>query len=146
MIKFFHVVARIPPSCQPMWKRHAADITYGTQNNEFGFDYLAATISNMKKRISAKARVQLCAIVDEVDSILITDEARIATYYLWVPTARIRESLWIFTSIANELVEGEDSYKRRKAHVQSIGFYHPQRASRKSKRNSGSEISIRTKE
>src|SRR5256712_12140643 len=51
---------------------HAADITYGT-NNEFGFDYLR---DNMKFELSQYVqRGHQYAIVDEVDSILI-DEAR----------------------------------------------------------------------
>jgi preprotein translocase subunit SecA len=51
---------------------HAADVTYGT-NNEFGFDYLR---DNMKFDIKdCVQRGHNFAIVDEVDSILI-DEAR----------------------------------------------------------------------
>ncbi len=53
-------------------KAHAADITYGT-NNEFGFDYLR---DNMVFQTQDKVQRDLSfAIVDEVDSILI-DEAR----------------------------------------------------------------------
>ena len=53
-------------------RSYRADITYG-QNNEFGFDYLR---DNMKFSIYDYAQRPLnCAIVDEVDSILI-DEAR----------------------------------------------------------------------
>ena len=49
-----------------------ADVTYGT-NNEFGFDYLR---DNMKFDLRECVQRELnCAIVDEVDSILI-DEAR----------------------------------------------------------------------
>jgi preprotein translocase subunit SecA len=51
---------------------YAADVTYGT-NNEFGFDYLR---DNMKFDLKdCVQRGHNCAIVDEVDSILI-DEAR----------------------------------------------------------------------
>src|SRR5947199_6118721 len=51
---------------------HAADITYGT-NNEFGFDYLR---DSMKFALAHYVqRGHRFAIVDEVDSILI-DEAR----------------------------------------------------------------------
>src|SRR4026207_131144 len=51
---------------------YAADITYGT-NNEFGFDYLR---DNMKFDLATCVqRGHYCAVVDEVDSILI-DEAR----------------------------------------------------------------------
>src|ERR1700682_2715064 len=51
---------------------YGADITYGT-NNEFGFDYLR---DNMKYDLAnCVQRGHHCAIVDEVDSILI-DEAR----------------------------------------------------------------------
>src|SRR5688572_21230214 len=53
-------------------KAYACDITYGT-NNEFGFDYLR---DNMKFELAHYVqRGHQCAIVDEVDSILI-DEAR----------------------------------------------------------------------
>src|SRR4030081_1244790 len=51
---------------------YGCDITYGT-NNEYGFDYLR---DNMKYRLQDMGqRGPFCAIVDEVDSILI-DEAR----------------------------------------------------------------------
>ena len=53
-------------------KQHAADITYGT-NNEFGFDYLR---DNMAWTVEEQVqRGHNFAIIDEVDSILI-DEAR----------------------------------------------------------------------
>ena len=51
---------------------YACDITYGT-NNEFGFDYLRDNMAgNLEEKVQ---RGHHCAIVDEVDSILI-DEAR----------------------------------------------------------------------
>src|SRR5262245_8524993 len=59
---------------RPVERRDAyrADITYGT-NNEFGFDYLR---DNMKFGLEEYVQRALnCAIVDEVDNILI-DEAR----------------------------------------------------------------------
>ena len=51
---------------------YAADITYGT-NNEFGFDYLRDNMVIYKEHLVQRGHH--CAIVDEVDSILI-DEAR----------------------------------------------------------------------
>ena len=64
-------------SSQPGWtllrvKRHAADITHGT-NNEFGFDYLR---DHMVYDLSEKVqRRHAYVLIDEVDAILI-DEAR----------------------------------------------------------------------
>ncbi len=51
---------------------YAADVTYGT-NNEFGFDYLRDNMAF--DTASTVQRGHACAILDEVDSILI-DEAR----------------------------------------------------------------------
>ena len=51
---------------------YAADITYGT-NNEMGFDYLRDNMALFSSELVQRGHA--CAIVDEVDSILI-DEAR----------------------------------------------------------------------
>lgn len=48
---------------------HAADITYGT-NNEFGFDYLRDNMKFYKEQLAQRGHFY--AIVDEVDSFLLT--------------------------------------------------------------------------
>ncbi len=53
-------------------QQYACDITYAT-NNELGFDYLRDNLKNNSEEISQ--RKLHCAIVDEIDNILI-DEAR----------------------------------------------------------------------
>ncbi|HET9772027.1 MAG TPA: preprotein translocase subunit SecA, partial [Acidimicrobiia bacterium] len=64
----------IPDIDDPDEKRqnYACDITYGT-NNEFGFDYLRDNMAQARQYMVQRGHN--CAIVDEVDSILI-DEAR----------------------------------------------------------------------
>ena len=68
---FFKVVHEFMRPCSRR-DAYLADITYGT-NNEFGFDYLRDNIEYESKML--RQRPPACAIVDEIDSILI-DEAR----------------------------------------------------------------------
>jgi preprotein translocase subunit SecA len=81
---------------------YGADITYGT-NSEFGFDYLRDNLSYIKEDV--RQRGWNCAIVDEIDSILI-DEAR-TPLIISAPT-REGESLYqMFASIVEGLREGD---------------------------------------
>ncbi|MEK7645440.1 MAG: preprotein translocase subunit SecA [Patescibacteria group bacterium] len=68
---FFKVVHEFMRPCSRR-DAYLADITYGT-NHEFGFDYLRDNIEYESKML--RQRPPACAIVDEIDSILI-DEAR----------------------------------------------------------------------
>ena len=90
---------------RPATKKEAyqADITYGT-NNEFGFDYLRATLLYNERDLAQ--RYYYYAIVDEIDSILI-DEARMPLI-ISGQTGAAGELYKQFAKIARELEEGSD--------------------------------------
>src|SRR5256712_6151121 len=82
---------------------YAADITYGT-NNEFGFDYLR---DNMKFDLATCVqRGHYCAIVDEVDSILI-DEAR-TPLIISGPSEESTDKYYQANAIIPQLQRGEE--------------------------------------
>jgi len=80
-----------------------ADITYGT-NSEFGFDYLRDNITLRKEEL--RQRGFNFAVIDEADSVMI-DEARVPLI-ISAPMDDFIGMYPVFTSIANELIEGED--------------------------------------
>lgn len=82
---------------------YAADITYGT-NHEFGFDYLRDNlVYNLNERVQ---RGHPCAIIDEVDSILI-DEAR-TPLIIAAPDTESSEFYKVFSRVITHLNPEED--------------------------------------
>ena len=82
---------------------YGADVTYGT-NNEFGFDYLR---DNMVSDVSQMVQRPLnCAIVDEVDSILI-DEAR-TPLIISGPGSRSTDNYYKLAQVVPHLKKDED--------------------------------------
>src|SRR5699024_7194201 len=107
---------------------YAADITYGT-NNEFGFDYLRDNMALSKDQ--RYQRGLHCAIVDEVDSILI-DEAR--TPLIISGPAEASPELYIKVDkvvphlVRQEEEEGAGDYwvdeKQKQVHLSEDGMEH----------------------
>jgi len=91
--------------------QYACDVTYGT-NNEFGFDYLR---DNMKTSRAEQAQGPLvCAIVDEVDSVLI-DEAR-TPLIISGPALESTDKYMKADMVARQLKSGRDFEIKEKEH------------------------------
>ncbi|MEI6346133.1 MAG: preprotein translocase subunit SecA [bacterium] len=99
---FFKVVHEFMRPCSRR-DAYLADITYGT-NHEFGFDYLRDNIEYESKML--RQRAPFCAIVDEIDSILI-DEAR-TPLIISAPSRDSGEMYAQFAKIATTLEQETD--------------------------------------
>ncbi|MDD9868219.1 MAG: preprotein translocase subunit SecA [Candidatus Campbellbacteria bacterium] len=90
---------------RPVSRRDAymADITYGT-NNQFAFDYLRDNIAYTKEDVCQRGF--FCAVVDEIDSILI-DEAR-SPLIISTPAPEGASFYATFAKLARSFNEGED--------------------------------------
>ncbi|MGO1384562.1 MAG: preprotein translocase subunit SecA [Arachnia sp.] len=111
-------VGVILASMSPEQRREAynCDITYGT-NNEFGFDYLRDNMA--LKATDLVQRGHHCAIVDEVDSILV-DEAR-TPLIISGPAEDTHEWYPVFAKIVRSLKRDIDYEVDEKKRTISIG-------------------------
>lgn len=107
---FFKVVHEFMRPCNRR-DAYLADITYGT-NHEFGFDYLRDNIEYESKML--RQRPPACAIVDEIDSILI-DEAR-TPLIISAPSRDSGEMYAQFAKIAASLEQEADYTVDEKFH------------------------------
>jgi len=107
---FFKVVHEFMRPCSRR-DAYLADITYGT-NHEFGFDYLRDNIEYESKML--RQRPPACAIVDEIDSILI-DEAR-TPLIISAPSRDSGEMYAQFAKIAASLQQETDYTVDEKFH------------------------------
>lgn len=92
-----------------------ADITYGT-NNEFGFDFLRDNLEYNPNDL--RQREFNCAIVDEIDSILI-DESR-TPLIISLPAGQSEDLYVRFAGIARELEKEADYTVDEKRHTISM--------------------------
>ncbi len=107
---FFKVVHEFMRPCSRP-QAYQADITYGT-NHEFGFDYLRDNIEYEPRLL--RQRPPACAIVDEIDSILI-DEAR-TPLIISAPSRDSGEMYAQFAKIAASLQQETDYAVDEKFH------------------------------